>query len=353
MFTGIAIIVMFAVTGGLVFIEKFLGRYKLPIYIVIGVLIILLAGLREVGIDPDSENYEQAYRNYYTTAASEGVEFSYILISSILNIFSNDVHLLFLCYAFAGVCLKFIAFRYYSDLWFLPVLVYLGFYYELHEMTQIRTGVLSGLFLLSIKYLAEGKKLAYILFIAVGAFFHISALLLLPFMFFSNRSISFTSSLFWALLIPFGYFIYFFSSTILIQIDLPYIGTKLATYQAAAEKGISQIQINVFSPRQLFTTLIYFYLLYFRDTITVFNKYFPIMLKISAVGLLSFTVLGFLPVLAERVSYLFLIVNIVLISNIYYTLKPTWAGNLLVILIAFVYLNYSLPYVSFHLFWKG
>lgn len=353
MFTGIAIIVLFVITGGLAFIEKYLGKYKLPIYIFIGVLIVLLAGLREVGIDPDSENYERAYRNYYTAGASEGVEFSYILISGILNIFSNDVHLLFICYALMGVCLKFVAFRSYSSLWFLPVLVYLGFYYELHEMTQIRTGVLSGLFLLSIKYLAEGKKKAYILFIAVGAFFHISALLLLPFIFISNRNISLTSSLFWALLIPFGYFIYFFSSTILIQIDLPYIGTKLATYQAATEKGISQVQINVFSPRQLFTTFIYYYLLYFRNTITVFNKYFPIMLKISAIGLLSFTVLGFLPVLAERVSYLFLIVNIILISNLYYTVKPTWAGNLLVFLVAFVYLNYSLPYVSFNLFWEG
>lgn len=146
MFTGIAIIILFTVTGGLVFLEKYLGKYKLPIYIFTGILIILMAGLREVGIDPDSENYEQTYRNYYTTGASEGVEFSYILISSILNIFSNDVHLLFIFYALLGVSLKFFAFRYYSELCFLPVLVYLGFYYELHEMTQIRTGVLSGLF---------------------------------------------------------------------------------------------------------------------------------------------------------------------------------------------------------------
>lgn len=353
MFTGIAIVILFIITGGLTFIEKYLGKYKLPIYISLCIIIVLLAGLREVGIDPDSENYERAYRNYYSTEASEGVEFSYILISSILNIFSNDVHLLFICYAMMGVCLKFIAFRHYSELWFLPVLVYLGFYYELHEMTQIRTGVLSGLFLLSIKYLAEGKRLIYVFFIIFGAFFHVSALLLLPFIFISNRNISFTNSLFWALLIPFGYFIYFFTSTILIQIDLPYIGAKLATYQSTTERGVSQVQINVFSPRQLFSTLIFFYLLYFRNTIITFNKYFPLMLKISAFGLLAFTTLGFLPVLAERVSFLYQIVNIILISNLYYTLRPKWAGSLLVLLVSFVYLNYSLPYVSFHLLWKG
>ena len=353
MFVGVAIVILFIVTGGLVFIEKYLGKYKLPIYLFIGMLIVLLAGLREVGIDADSENYEQMYQNYYSAQTSEVVEYSYILISSILNIFTNDVHLLFIVYALLGISLKFIAFRYYSELWFMPVLVYLGFYYELHEMTQIRTGVLSGLFLLSIRPLAEGKKLKYVLFIILGAFFHISAIALLPFIFITNKNLSFKQSVFWASLIPLGYFIYFFANTILIQIDLPYIGSKLAVYQAATEKGLSQVQINVFSPRLLFTTLIFYYLLYFRDTITAFNRYFPIMLKIFAISLFAYTSLGFLPVLAERVSYLYQIINIILITNIYYTLRPKWAGSLLVLLISFVYLNYSLPYVSFYLLWGG
>ena len=353
MFTGVAIVIMFVVTGALAFVERYLGRYKLPIYICIGLLLVLLAGLREVGIDPDSENYDMTYRNYYTASASEGVEFSYILFSSILNMISDDVHILFLCYALLGLSLKFVAFRVCSELWFFPVLVYLGFYYELHEMTQIRTGVLSGLFLLSIKPLAEGKKLSYILFIALGAFFHISALILLPFVFISNKNISFKESFFWALLIPFGYFVYFFANTILIQIDLPYIGSKLAAYQTATEHGVSQVQINVFSPRQLFTTMIYYYLLYFRNTIAAYNKYFPLMFKIFAFGILAFTTLGFLPVLAERVSFLCQVVNIILIANLYYTIRPRWAGSLLVLLVSFVYLNYSLPYVSFHLLWGG
>lgn len=352
MFVSIAIIILFVVTCGLVFLEEYFGKYKLPIYLFMGMMIVLLAGLREVGVDPDSENYEYMYRNYYTARVIENVDFSYIFLSSILNIFTDDVHLLFLLYALFGVSLKFIAFRYYSEFWFLPVLVYLSFYYEFHEMTQIRTGILSGLFLLSLKSLVEGKKLVYILFVALGSFFHISALLLIPFVFISNRSISFGRSLFWALLIPIGYLIYFFSSTVLLQIDIPYIGHKLALYQAATEKGTSNIQIYVFSPRQIFTVFIFYYLLYFRDTITAFNKYFPLMIKIFAISLLAFTALGFLPVLSDRVSYLYQTVNIILITNACYTLKPKWAGKLFVCLLAFVYLNYSLPYIfDFHLLW--
>lgn len=353
MFTGISIVALFILVCGLSFLEKYMGKYKLIVYLAIGLILILLAGLREVGIDPDSENYEEAYHHYYSNSIFEGVEYSFILISTILNYFSSDVHLLFLFYAFLGVGLKFISFRKYSELWFLPVLVYIGYYYELHEMTQIRTGILSGIFLLSIKYLAEEKRIHYVLLILIGAFFHISAIALLPFVFLTNKPLSPKMRLFWLLIIPAAYMFYFTSSVILINLDIPYIGTKIASYQDETEKGISAVQINVLSPRHLFTLLTFIYLLYFHDTILMYNKYFPILIKIFSISLVAFVALSFLPVLAQRVSYLYQIVSIVLITNVYYTIKPKWAGILLVTAIAFVHLNYALPFVSFNLFWKG
>ncbi len=353
MVTGISIVLLFTISCLLVFLEKYMGKYKLPVYASIGIALILIAGLREVGIDPDSDNYEYTYHNYSSTRFLGGVEYSFLLISSILNHFSNDVHLLFIFYAFWGVSLKFIAFRQLSNLWFLPVVVYLSFYYELHEMTQIRTGILSGIFLLSIKSLADGKKIQFCLMIILGAFFHISALLLLPLAFLDNQELSLKKRIFWCSLIPAGYMAYMMGATVLLQFDIPYIGLKLANYQAAEDKGIGTISINVFSPKTLFTTFLFFYLMYFHDTIKECNRFFPILLKIYAIGLFSFTSLGFLPVLAERVSFLFETVTIITFTCAYYTLRPKWAGMLLVIMIAFVYLNYALPYVSFHLLWKG
>lgn len=353
MFTGISIIIIFILLCGLSFLEKYMGKYKIVFYLAIGLVLILLAGLREVGIDPDSENYEDAYHHYYSNSVFEGVEYSFILISSFLNYFSSDVHLLFLFYAMFGVGLKFIAFRKYSDFWFLPILVYISYFYELHEMTQIRTGILSGIFLLSIKYLVEEKRINYIILILIGAFFHISAITLLPFVFLTNKSISPKKRLFWLLIIPAAYMFYYTTSAILINLDIPYIGTKIARYQDETEKGISAVQINVLSPRHLFSVLTFIYLLYFHDTIVLYNKYFPIFIKIFSLSLVAFVALGFLPVLGQRVSYLYQIVSIILITNVYYTIKPKWAGILLVIAIAFVHLNYALPFVSFNLFWEG
>lgn len=58
---GYIIIAIFIVVVILSYIEDYLGKYKLPLYLLIGFTLILLAGLREVGIDPDSQNYEISF----------------------------------------------------------------------------------------------------------------------------------------------------------------------------------------------------------------------------------------------------------------------------------------------------
>ena len=58
-----------------------------------------MCGLKEVGLDPDSDNYAQTYRTYYDEKSSSEVESSFIIISAVLNLFTNDPHALFLFYA--------------------------------------------------------------------------------------------------------------------------------------------------------------------------------------------------------------------------------------------------------------
>lgn len=58
---GYIIIAIFIIVVILSYIEDYLGKYKLPLYLLIGFTLILLAGLREVGIDPDSQNYEISF----------------------------------------------------------------------------------------------------------------------------------------------------------------------------------------------------------------------------------------------------------------------------------------------------
>ncbi len=351
--TGYAVVFMFFLTAILCFLERYIGKYKLPLYIGIGLILILIAASRIVGMDPDSSNYESSFLSIRSFDNDYFVEYTFVIVSMLIHFFSDDVHFLLLFYAIVGVTTKFIAFRQLSEFWFLPVVVYIGYFFIFHECMQIRTGILSGMFLLSIKPLAEGKRLKAFWLILIGFFFHYSAIMLLPILFLSNKRITLYGKLFWALIIPVGYFFYFngLSWLLTTTVDIPYFGDKLAMYQIGAETGKSLLAVNVFSPLYMFTIFLYLYILYFHDTIIEHNKYFPILIKILGLGIMSYTVFSIFPALAQRVNLLLRIVSIILYSNIFYTIKPKWAATSVVIIVAFVFLNYAVPSISFHLFW--
>lgn len=351
--TGIAVCVVFVFTCLLVYIEDLLGKYKFPVYIGICILLILIAGSRMVGGDPDSSNYESTFLSILAGNEEFLIEYSFVLLSKFASIFGHDVHILFLIYAILGVLLKFVAFRQLSESWFLPVLFYTSYFFIFHECMQIRTGVLSAMFLLSIKPWCEGHKLKALGFLSIGFFFHYSALMLFPLLLLGNKAMSFKERVFWTLLIPFGYVLYYGGATFFLDIstDLPYIGEKLSAYQMGVKAGTSKLFVNVLSPLFLFTTFLYYYLLYFHDTLIEKNKYYPLMIKLLGIGIFAYVALGSFPALAQRVNLLLRIVSIILYANVFYTLLPRWASISVAIIIAFVFLNYAVPSISFHLFW--
>lgn len=342
---GIAIVIMFVLAATMAFLEdRLVEKDKKVVYWIMAAVLVLLAGFREIGIDPDSVNYEYAYHHYDDDRLSTAMESSYFVIAEFLNFFTSDAHAILLFYAFFGLVLKFIAFRIYSpDLWFLPIVVYLSFIFELHEVTQIRTGVMSGLFMLAIQPIAERKWLKALVLIGIGAFFHISALMLIPLIFLSNKDMSVKRRLMWMAVIPCAYVMYVIGSNLLVNIPIPYIENKLENYENNA--GIMEGSLNVFSPMQLFTIMLYVYLMYFYDTIKEHNKYFTLMMKIFTLSVSAFAAFAFLPVLANRVSYLLRIVTIILFGNIYYTVRPRWMGLFLVVFVAMVYMTYTLSYI--------
>ena len=82
------IIILFFIVAILSLIEEKVKRQQMIlISVIFVVLLIVFAGLREVGIDYDSANYESAYNQYDTV---EGVDFSFLFISHLLNKISND-----------------------------------------------------------------------------------------------------------------------------------------------------------------------------------------------------------------------------------------------------------------------
>ena len=107
MLTVVAVIILFCFAALLPFIEKYMGNLKLPIYLSLAFAMILVAGFREVGSDPDSDNYEYSYRNYYSQNSEDTKEPTFVWMSAALNQVTSDVHALFLAYALIAIVLHF------------------------------------------------------------------------------------------------------------------------------------------------------------------------------------------------------------------------------------------------------
>lgn len=341
---GYILLSVLLITIILCYLEDYIKRYRSFLYILMGFVMVLIAGLREIGLDPDSENYEYSFQHYYQSSEMGMVEPSFTLISAVLNVFTDNVHLLFLVYAFLGVTIKLYAFKKNLQCIFVPLMLYISFYFVLHEMTQIRAGVVSALFLLAVYYIAKKEKRKALLLIIVGSFFHYSSLALLPILMFGNKNFNRKENIMIALLIPLSYLIYFGGISMLLNTDIPLIGNKLAIYQQAMEKGKMTVNINVFDPVHLVSVMLFYYTLYFRKTITAFNENYNVVIKIVALGLFLHTSLAFLPVLALRISQLYCIINIFLFSGIVYTFKQKWMGITILVLLSIFQMYLALPH---------
>lgn len=328
----IAIIIITAIFA---IFEEYLEPYKKYIYAALAIILIATATFRPVGFDNDSTNYEYFFTHNDDKSLTFAVEFSFLQISRILRFFVDNVHIIFLFYAILGVSLKFEAIRRLSPILFLPVVIYLGNYFILHEMTQIRAGVASGLLLLSIPYLAERKWKQTLTCWFIALFFHYSSAALFLLVFLNNKDISNKWKIILASIIPIGYILYFLGVNVITTLPIPYIGNKIEAYQDLKAKGIIGDEINVFNAVFLVKEAIFLYLLYMYDTVKQFNKYLPLMLRIMALSIFSFLIFAPLPVLAFRISELYGIVDIILFTNIYYTIRPSILSKIIVCIIGF------------------
>ena len=198
---GLIIVVCIALS----FIEcmgyKFKCGWK-AIYIAIGCILIAYAGLRPVGFDHDSTVYEDAFSNYDKPKYILILEFTFRYICQFVNWLGGNITWVFMIYAIAGISLKLCAIKRMSAFYMLPLVIYLGNYYIYHDLTQIRGGIASGIFLLTIPMLADGKKWKCAGLYLLSTCFHMSSLLFFPMLWLNNKELTRKGKYLLASLVP-------------------------------------------------------------------------------------------------------------------------------------------------------
>jgi hypothetical protein len=303
------------------------------LYVAIACLLIAICSFKEIGSDQDSVAYLK-YFNLSDYAMSQVAEPTFMLISSISRAVSaeNGIAVLFFIYALIGVTTKFVAIQSLTELKWLSLITYFSSYFLLHEFTQIRAAVASGLVLLSVKFIFERRLSLFLATIGGASLFHYSALLALPLYFLATSALSRTEKIAVGLSIPAGIVFYIFKFDIVYVIPIELVRIKIEAYTAV--EALRSVKLNVFNAVYLFKYILLYVFLLFSDSISERAKYFPILLKLYAISMFSYLALSFNAAFAMRISELFGVVEIVLIPMLIYAIKPRALAVFLIVALA-------------------
>ncbi|EPK8021202.1 EpsG family protein [Providencia rettgeri] len=288
---------------------------------ILATLLILAATLRPPGIDRDSLTYIDMINRPIAELWFQ--EPTFILLVSINKyIFNNSYIIFFFSYALLGVSLKIIAISKIDKYKWFGVFTYLFLYFTLHDLTQIRAGVASGFFLLSIYYIDKSKSKAFV-FSLLSVIFHYSAILGFIIYCFSTKKIN---KLFYVILVIVSLLIsILLSQDIIVTIAsyLPdFLSHKVNTYVYLLNNSGQWSEINQFNLYYLSLIYIFLVQLYFTKNVKSNEKFNNskgysdiVILKTMMLMIVSYYILVPIPVLAGRVSEFYGIVLICFIPQ--------------------------------------
>jgi len=334
-----AFILLLIIIISLIFLEDYLGDYKKYVYWGFCVILILFSAFRPVGLDPDSRAYELMFINNEEDPTFP-IDPSYMFLVRVFRFFTDDVHFLFLFYAIIGIGIKFYALRKLSPFYFLPLVVYFGNYYILHDYIQMRAAVASAVLLLAIKPLSEGKKKTTLGFFLIATVFHSSTLALYPILFFNNQ----INKIWKYILIgitPVGTILFLLHYDFITALPIPYIQDKVDYYIMMTEGGFFE-ELTLKYPFIWIHYAAILYSLYFYDTIIKECPVLPLLLKITTYALFCYYAFSSIAVMAARLHELLAIVEVALLPCICYTIRPQLYGKIAVCIVGVIELTFTL-----------
>lgn len=298
--------------------NKLLNQNTINLSVLISIfftlILSLIAGFRPLEYFRDTNVYLEMIATYDNIWQSEPTfwiinQFNQLLLGG------ND-QIFFLIYAILGVTIKIIAINRLSSLPLLSVYLYICLYFVLHEMTQIRVGVATAIFLLAIPNLINKDFKIYVLKMVLAISFHYSAILMLPLYFISSKKINKIFYFFLPIiglilgLIPqfmlsiFNFFEFIFPSP---------IAEKVTQYLLVKEQELSE-ELSFLSFSILNLILFYYFaLLNINKIKTELNI---LLIKILGLQIFAYYTFIIIPTFATRISEFYGICLLILIPNL-------------------------------------
>lgn len=331
----IAYWVLFLFIVLLVFFSSFLNRDSRVFSISIIVFVLIaFAGFRG-DIDGDYWAYIDKYHDSAKGLDDGTVEYSFILISKASKYLFNSFNGVLFSYAAIALMLLYFFVLFKSKVDPFIFLVYFSFYYYLHPMTQIRAAIASICVLYSIQYISDKNPYKFILFVFLGSFFHVSALLILPFYYLLSFVEISRLKIFIALFLSLMLSILFQNLPALIEPFITgntYIATKILMHIQTMNGGLGSRTAFIYVLISICKILLVFFLYPYVNRLEGSDSKIFIYLKLYLIANVFYISFSSFHIVAARVSELFCICEIALIPIACRLFNPQWFGRILIVL---------------------
>jgi hypothetical protein len=282
----------------------------------IGTSLFLIVAFRSPDVLPDYNAYVNNFTIYkvygYSEASKLSLEKSFFLISDItIRLFQSNIFFFFLIYAVFGFALKFIAINLLSDNINITLLVYLSFFYILHDFIQIRIGAAISFVLFSIYFKEQKKYLLCITLYAISIYFHYSCIFYIVIFFLKRNKINKWLYLF---MICFSFIIPVFRidfSNIFLLFDLGVYRDKIRVYSRYTP-GISDDIINI--PKMI--RMIFAFIMIYKMKFLEKDHNNLLFIKLYFIAIIVQQLFYSIPAIPTRVSELFRVSEIFAIPKL-------------------------------------
>lgn len=316
-------------------------------YLFLALVLAIFCGCRGVGIDEDSKAYVlmMGHINVFSDVfcAFEPTFSFLVLLLKTCHIFHP--RLIFIVYALLSVALNFYVIKKYTLYPFWAVLLYYSYPFLVHDMTEIRIAVAIPILIYSVQYIYNKDVVKFLSWVFMASLFHYASLLFLVFYLISPSRINLYRYALLLLVVVLlcamgvnGY---------LYDLKNLFIGTKYYYHFDEMTTGGDFYVFKLYWPIYFVLSTITCLNLWFYKQALEKNKYSLLFSKISYYGLLCVLVFSFVPVLAIRISELFIAVGLFSVLNLAPFVPPK-IRIFLCISVSMVFMTYFL----YH-FWNG
>lgn len=348
---------MFIITSTLAFIGTF--KFKNIVAVIIFILLAIFAGTR-LDIDNDYFFYYKLFR--YTPDnvkdflnGDNKMEWCMYVFPRLFSVFLESkvevARASFLLFAILGVGIKMIAIKKNSSVFFLSIILYVSYLFLMQEMTTIRVGVASAIFLWSIPDFENKNYKVFFIKLLLCFFFHSTSIVLVLAWLVLHLKIS-IKYLYIAIIISFISAMLKINFLTLFLLDR--IFPRVAVYIQMME-WMREKDTNIFSFRLLFALGIVIVFGVFYQKLKEI-KYFEILFKLHLISICFFLLLSTsAQVFSIRTFELFSVIQILLYPMIIFIFEPSlkFIGWLIIIAFSILQIVYLIDVVDIYKQYKS